>query len=134
MAPPQTSTGTYLVQALEKMQDKAGLSNFPEFCQTLVFMGTPISQPISMPTLDTLAGRPGLPVPPCCYFLEGKKLVEKRALTKDEELLVFNIHNIFCYHWFLSVDHFRANAILAQKAENRNFFWVEFAPQFHTLL
>jgi hypothetical protein len=50
------------------------------------------------------------------------------------ELSIFNILNIFCWQWFLSVDHLRANALSAQKAESRKIFWVEFTPQFHSHL
>jgi predicted Zn-ribbon and HTH transcriptional regulator len=58
----------------------------------------------------------------------GAKLVGKRTIPGNLELSIFNILNIFCHHWFLSVDHLRANALLAQKAENGKFFWVEFTP------
>jgi hypothetical protein len=47
---------------------------------------------------------------------------------------MFNIHNIFHHHWFLSWDHLVANAILAQKAEDGKIFWVEFVPQFYAHL
>jgi hypothetical protein len=47
---------------------------------------------------------------------------------------VFNIHNIFRHHWFLSRDHLVANATLAQKAKDGKIFWVEFAPQFYAHL
>jgi hypothetical protein len=42
--------------------------------------------------------------------------------------------NMFHHCWFLSVDHLRAQALLAQKAEDGKFFWVEFTPPFHTHL
>jgi hypothetical protein len=51
-----------------------------------------------------------------------------------DNLFVFDIHNIFYHHWFLSQDHLMANVILAQKAKDRKIFWVRFAPQFHTHL
>ena len=38
----------------------------------------------------------------------------------DVDLSVFDILNIFCCHWFLSRTHLLANAISAQKAEDRN--------------
>jgi hypothetical protein len=47
---------------------------------------------------------------------------------------MFNILNIFHQQWFLSINHLRAQALLAQKAKDGNIFWVKFAPQFHTHL
>jgi hypothetical protein len=52
----------------------------------------------------------------------------------DAKLLVCNILNTFQCHWFISVDHLRTTVLLAQKAKDGKFFWVEFTPQFHTHL
>jgi hypothetical protein len=65
---------------------------------------------------------------------KGKQPRAPRTLSAGDELSVFNIHNMFWHHWFLSQDHLVANAISAQKAKDRKIFWVEFAPQFHTHL
>jgi hypothetical protein len=47
---------------------------------------------------------------------------------------MFDILNVFQCCWFLSVEHLRAQALLAQKANDRTIMWVEFAPQFHSHL
>jgi hypothetical protein len=47
---------------------------------------------------------------------------------------VFDILNIFRCCWFLSRANLVANVISAQKAEDGNFSWVEFAPQYHSHL
>jgi hypothetical protein len=72
-------------------------------------------------------------VNPCDVPL-GVKQVGKWFLSGNVELSIFNILNIFHQHWFLSANHLRAQALLAQKAEDRKIFWVEFTPQFHTHL
>jgi hypothetical protein len=59
---------------------------------------------------------------------------KKKALPENMELSIFNILNIFQCHWFLSRDHLRAQALLAQKAEDRKLIWVKFTPQFHAHL
>jgi len=58
----------------------------------------------------------------------------KRASPGDVELSVFDIHNIFCHHWFLSRANLLTNVISVQKDENRNISWVEFSPQYHSHL
>jgi hypothetical protein len=83
--------------------------------------------------LDTLAGRAGTPPPPHCFPL-GDKLAKKRAPSENVDLSMFDILNIFQHYWVLSAGHLRAQALSAQKAKNRKFFWVEFAPQFHAHL
>jgi hypothetical protein len=50
------------------------------------------------------------------------------------ELSVFDIPNTFHCCWFLSRASLVANVTSAQKAEDRNFSWVEFAPQYHSHL
>jgi hypothetical protein len=55
-------------------------------------------------------------------------------LTEATDLSMFDILNIFQCCWFLSVDHLRTQALLAQKADNGKMFWVEFTPQFHAHL
>jgi hypothetical protein len=72
--------------------------------------------------------------PPYCHFSPGKKLPKKRALTESTDLSVFDILNTFQHCWFLSLDHLRAQALSAQKAEDGKLFWVKFSPQFHTHL
>ena len=52
----------------------------------------------------------------------------------DIKLSVFNIHNIFCHHWFLLRAHLLTNVILAQKDEDGKISWVEFTPQYHSHL
>jgi hypothetical protein len=64
---------------------------------------------------------------------KGNPLPQK-ALFAANELSVFNIHNIFYCHWFLSWDHLVANIISAQKAKDGKNFWVKFTPQFHAHL
>ncbi|KAH9160938.1 hypothetical protein EDB89DRAFT_2162201 [Lactarius sanguifluus] len=63
-------------------------------------------------------------------------LGEKRnwSLPKDNNLLVFDILNIFHCRWFLSRDHLLANVISAQKVEDGKLSWVEFNPPFHSHL
>jgi hypothetical protein len=127
-----------------------GPANSPEFSPQ-VFMETPISQPrqkfqvhqifrgpggikmkvpIIMDTLVTEAGTPPSPR----FFSPGKKLPKKKVLSESSDLSVFDILNIFHHRWFLSVDSLRAQALLAQKAEDGNILWVEFSPQFHAHL
>jgi hypothetical protein len=86
-----------------------------------------------MPAMDTLAGRADIP-PMYHDFPPGKKLARKGTLTKAVELSMFDILNAFQCHWFLSVEHLRAQALLAQKAEDGKKFWVKFSPQFHAHL
>jgi 5-methylcytosine-specific restriction endonuclease McrA len=123
-APPLSLTG---------QQDESGPANSHEFYPPQVFTGTPISQPTSTPTMDTLDGG-AEPLPSTRYFPPGKRLAKKKALTVDAELSIFDIYNIFRRRWFLSVDHLKANALSAQKAEDGKISWVEFTPQFHTHL
>jgi predicted RNA-binding Zn-ribbon protein involved in translation (DUF1610 family) len=52
----------------------------------------------------------------------------------DAELSVFDIHNIFRRRWFLSRAHLLTNVISAQKDEDGNISWVEFAPPYHSHL
>ncbi|KAH9979259.1 hypothetical protein BGW80DRAFT_1454931 [Lactifluus volemus] len=96
-------------------QDEAG-TNSQDFSPP-VFTGTPISQPSSTPEL----------IPPQWIRLAG-------ALTANDELSVFDIHNIFRRRWFLSRDHLMTNVVSAQKAEDGKLFWVEFTPPYHAHL
>jgi hypothetical protein len=80
-----------------------------------------------------MAGEATTSLGPCDVPLRVKP-VGKRTLTGSSELSVFNILNIFHHWWFLSVDHLRANALSAQKAESGKIFWVKFTPQFHSHL
>jgi hypothetical protein len=124
--------------------DESGLSNSPKFYHE-VFIGTPISQPTPlgmtttriknpdgmtsslMLTLDTLASGAGTP-PPYHHFPPGKKLPKKKALSESMDLSMFDILNTFQHHWFLSGDHLRPQALLAQKAKDRKIFWIKFSP------
>ncbi|KAH9970915.1 hypothetical protein BGW80DRAFT_1253732 [Lactifluus volemus] len=111
-------------------QDEAG-SNSQDFSPP-VFTGTPISQPPSTPALlpppaDT-AGGVGKPSQDPVYFPPKKKLALWRALSVNDELSVFDIHNLFRRRWFLSRDHLMANAISAQKAEDGKFFGSSLPP------
>jgi hypothetical protein len=114
------------------LQGKAGNSNsqtsLPPFCSE-----TPISQPIS-PTPEVHSVKSGMGEAGTTPRAKGKKPSTPWALSAAAELSVFDIHNIFHCHWFLSRDHLVANTILAQKAEDGKIFWVEFTPQFHAHL
>jgi hypothetical protein len=120
------------------LQEEDGPSNSPEFLPPpAVFTGTPLSQPtppgfvctpegyltMQMLTKDTLASGAGNPPSPK-YFPPGKKLLKKALLHENSDLSVFNVLNIFCCCWFLSV----------QKAEDGKVFWVKFTLQFHVHL
>jgi hypothetical protein len=85
------------------------------------------------PTAVPVAGGVASSISPCDVPL-GAKPVGNRTIPGSLELSVFDILNIFCRCWFLSVDHLRANALSAQKAESRKIFWIEFAPHFHSHL
>ena len=134
--------------------NESGPSNSPEFCRDPVFTGTPISQPTPIgptttrtqnpdgmvtvttrtPAMDTLASGAGTtPLPPR-FFPPGKKLPKKKALSENADLSIFDILNMFRRRWFLSVEHLRAQALSAQKAEDGTIFWVEYSPQFHAHL
>ena len=52
----------------------------------------------------------------------------------DNEISVFDIHNIFRRRWFLSRAILLTNVISAQKDEDGNISWVEFSPQYHSHL
>ncbi|KAH9952339.1 hypothetical protein BGW80DRAFT_1470427 [Lactifluus volemus] len=126
VAPPQPSGS----------QDEAG-TNSQDFSPP-VFTGTPISQPSSTPELipppvDT-AGGGGRPSQDPVYFPPKEKLPPRRALTANDELSVFDIHNTFHRRWFLSRDHLMANVISAQKAKDGKISWVEFTPPYHAHL
>src|ERR1700758_2107788 len=54
--------------------------------------------------------------------------------SKDIELSVFDILNIFRRRWFLSRDHLLTNVISAQKDESGNISWAEFTPPYHSHL
>jgi hypothetical protein len=112
-------------------QVEAGTTNsqslFMLFCT-----GTPISQP-NTPNPEPTGTPTGEGQVGMTPRAKGKTLTQ-RALSVADELSVFNIHNIFHHHWFLSWDHLMANITLAQKAKDRKMFWVEFTPQFHAHL
>jgi hypothetical protein len=52
--------------------------------------------------------------------------------TKDYS--VFDIQNIFRCHWFINHNHLIANVLSATRDNEGRFTWVDFLPQFHTLL
>jgi hypothetical protein len=81
-----------------------------------------------------MAGGVGGPLQDPVYYPPREKLPLRRALTANDELSVFDIHNIFRRRWFLSRDHLMANIISAQKAEDGKISWVEFTPPYHAHL
>jgi hypothetical protein len=81
----------------------------------------------TMLPMDTLGSGVGTPTP-YHHFPPGDKLAKKKALSEIMDLSVFDILNTFWCHWFLSLDHLRAQALLAQKAEDGKKFWVKFSP------
>jgi hypothetical protein len=98
-----------------------------------VFNEPPSLAPTPTPAARTAAGGAALPLSPCNVPL-GVKPVGKRTIPGNSELSVFDILNISYHHWFLSVDHLRANALSAQKAKSGKISWVKFTPQFHSHL
>ena len=58
----------------------------------------------------------------------------RKSNSKDVELSVFDILNIFHCHWFLLRTNLLTNVILAQKAEDGKISWIKFTPQFHSHL
>jgi hypothetical protein len=72
------------------------------------------------------------PPPPRVGKSKGGR--SSQHLPEDIDLLVFDVLNIFCRHWFLSRAHLVVNVISAQKAEDRKITWVEFSPPFHSHL
>jgi hypothetical protein len=61
-------------------------------------------------------------------------MVDTSALDAIDKYLVFDILNIFHYHWFIACEHLTANVLSATRDDNGCFIWVDFLPQFHTLL
>jgi hypothetical protein len=138
---------------LSQLQDKSCPSNSPEFYPPRVFTGTPLPSTTliaGLPADTAMAGRVSttewlaahretwegvnqafLGNPPYLIKMGPPK---KKALPENMELSVFDILNIFHCHWFLSWDHLRAQALLAQKAKDGNLTWVEFTAQFHAHL
>jgi predicted Zn-ribbon and HTH transcriptional regulator len=57
-----------------------------------------------------------------------------RGTSTNVDPSVFDIQNIFRRRWFLSRANLVANVISAQKAEDGDFSWVEFTPQYHSHL
>jgi hypothetical protein len=99
---------------------------------TQVFKEPTVTLPSPTPA-KPLAGGAQQPIDPCNIPL-GVKQVGKRSLSGNLNLSVFDILSSFHCCWFLSVNHLRAQALSAQKAEDGKIFWVEFTPPFHTHL
>jgi hypothetical protein len=127
-----TSSAHQILRGLAQCSSSKCLA--PEFSiLPQVFNEPSFPAPTPTPTAAPVASGVTPPLSPCNVPL-GAKPVGKRTIPGILELSVFNILNIFCCQWFLSVDHLRANVLLAQKAESGKFFWVEFTPQFHSHL
>jgi hypothetical protein len=81
---------------------------------------------------------PSSSAPPCVSSGPDRPTVKRGATPQSSpggvNLLVFDILNIFRHHWFLSWANLVANVTSAQKAEDGNFSWVEFAPPYHSHL
>jgi hypothetical protein len=111
----------------------ASLFKPPEFSMPAEgFQGGSIAQAHSSPRV-TLGDTTPHAVNSCDIPL-GVKQVGKQSLSGNAELLVFDILNIFRWHWFLLTNQLETHIFLAQKAKDRKIFWVEFSPQFHTHL
>ena len=111
----------------------ASLFKPPEFLMPAEgFQGGSIAQAHSSPKV-TLGNTTPCAVNPCDVPL-GVKQVGKWSLSGNTKLSVFDILNIFCWRWFLLTNQLETHIFLAQKAEDRKIFWVEFSPQFHTHL
>jgi hypothetical protein len=105
----------------------------PEFLDPASgFQGGSLAQSLSSPRAPLGDATPHA-VDPCNVPL-GVKPVGKQSLSGNAELSMFDILNIFCHWWFLSINHLKAQAFSAQKAKDRKIFWVEFTPQFHAHL
>jgi hypothetical protein len=130
---PTTSTRTS--QAARGLSRPGGLERLaPEFSiLPQVFNEPPSTAPPPTPAAPVVASTAAPSLSPCDVPL-GAKPVGNRTIPGMLELSIFNILNIFCHRWFLSVDHLRANDLLAQKTESRKISWVEFAPHFHSHL
>jgi hypothetical protein len=81
------------------------------------------------PSTPTRGAKPRSGIPP-----QKGRTKTTRDPTKDADLSVFDILNIFRRRWFLSRSHLLTNVISAQKAEDGDFLWVEFSPQYHSHL
>jgi len=77
---------------------------------------------------------PEAPLLPTAPPPQTERRKPKEALSEPVDLSVFDILNIFRRRWFLSRANLLANIISAQKAEDGQISWVEFAPQFHSHL
>jgi hypothetical protein len=102
VAPPQPSG----------LQGEASTTNsqvpFTSFCSK-----TPILQPIS-PTPEVCDAQTGTGKAGTTPRVKGtQKPSTLKALSVGDNLLVFNIHNMFQHCWFLLWNHLMANAILA---------------------
>jgi hypothetical protein len=70
------------------------------------------------------------PLPPTAAMIAPSVPLE--SLGDDPS--VFQVPNIFRYHWFLNRDHLIANILAAQKDKSSRIHWVDFQPNFHTYL
>jgi hypothetical protein len=117
-SPPSTPTVDPLPAPTGK-KIVAFLSQPPEF-PTLGFQGGSFSLGPSSPRVS-LGGVTPHSIDPCDVPL-GVKPVGKCSLSGNAELSMFDILNIFCCWWFLSINHLRAQALSAQKAEDGKIF------------
>jgi hypothetical protein len=120
-----------LPSSLTRQQELS--SHSQEFSPSQVFNET--SSPMSTPTPTGVipAGEATPTLDPSQVPIRSRP-AKKWSLLGHAELSVFDILNTFHHHWFVSTDHLRTTVLLAQKAKDGKFFWVEFTPQFHTHL
>jgi hypothetical protein len=120
-----------LPSSLTRQQEQS--SHSQEFSPSQVFNET--SPP--MPTPTPTGVNPVREAPPTLdpsQVPTRSKLAKKQSLLGHAKLSVFDILNTFQCCWFISTDHLRTAVLLAQKAKDAKFFWVEFTPKFHTHL
>jgi hypothetical protein len=137
LAPPAVNPPhTPSVEPLQpsSLQGEAGNSNSQTHF-TPFHSEAPISQPPSPPPLpEVLSTHTGMDKATKTPKAMGIKPQTPQALPVGDKLLVFDIHNSFHKHWFISQNHLMANTTSAQKDKDRKIFWVEFSPLYHTHL
>jgi hypothetical protein len=99
---------------------------------------TTMSSPKAIPFAAFLPLVPSNSAPPHTSSGPDRPTVKRVATSRSSpgvvDLSVFDILNIFRRRWFLSRANLVAHVTSAQKAEDGNFSWVEFAPPFHSHL